>query len=174
MSYQQPNRQGTNVSAERTSQSKLDLLSLYDRYAPTLLGVIMKIVADQEEAVRLLEQTFTKVHSDMPHFQAGKQPLFTWLLSIARCKALEALKERKQVPLRTLTMTTMGTVVSLPVNTTAVPAHSTDSRLKELLDSVLYKNCTPEEAAASVGLPVESARQQLRLAMQLMRSQVKI
>jgi DNA-directed RNA polymerase specialized sigma24 family protein len=173
MRHQTPVLQTPNRSAERILESKHDLLAVYDRYAPLLLGVIMKIVMDKDEAISLLEQTFVKIHSDIAQFQAGKQPLFTWLLSIARCKALEALKERKQVPVTMLTMTTTGKVVPLSMNTTAVPANSPDARLKELLDSVLYKNCTPEEAAAAVGLPVETARQQLRLAMQLMRSQVK-
>ena len=157
--------------------NQLDFSTLYDRYAPALLGVILRIISDEREAHTLLETTFRKVRSEIGHFKPEKQPVFTWLLQIARSTALEALNERRQVPEPVMQLTATGNVITRHKNTTPEPAdfvaNTTDSRLSLLLDSVLFKNCTPEEAAVSVGLPVETVRQQLRLAMQQLRNSAK-
>ena len=157
--------------------NQLDFSTLYDQYAPALLGIIMKMISDKTEADSLLETTFRKVRSEMGSFKPEKQPVFAWLLNIARCTALEALNNRRQLPAPVIQLTTTGNVIALHKNSTPEPigfvATVTDPRLSELLDWVLFKNCTPEEAAVSVGLPVETVRQQLRLAMQQLRNSAK-
>ncbi len=151
-----------------------DFFILYDRYAPALFGVITEIISDKAEALAILETTFTKVRSEIDLFNAEKQPIFIWLLTIARRVASDALKARKQVLSPVFQITTSGKVVDSQTSTVAVPTlfdtTSTDGQLKELLDSVLFKNCTPEEAATSIGIPLDRARQQLRLAMQQLRT----
>jgi len=96
------------------------------------------------------------------------------LLSLTRKTIADALQARSKVPSPAFQLTSTGNVTLSPNRT--VPAGSfrtgsTDTQLKELLDAVLFKKCTPEEAAHSIGLPVETARQQLRLAMQQVSSQ---
>ena len=103
------------------------------------------------------------------------QPLFVWLLQITRRTATDALKERKRGTGTELQLTESGKVISpnwqksVPAPPVVVLTNSANAQQKELLDSVLFKNCTPEEAALSVGIPIEQARQQLRLAMQQLR-----
>ncbi|AUD04286.1 RNA polymerase sigma factor [Spirosoma pollinicola] len=166
-------RQDSDLPDEWNAQSRLDFSTLYDRYAPVLLGVITRIVTDKTEAVSLLEQTFIQVRSELVQFQSEKKPLFIWLLGIARCTALEAVGQRKQIQMPVLQLKSTGQVVALPTSAvthqTGFCIDSTDANLKELLDSVLFKNCTPEEAAATIGVPVDTARQQLRLAIQKLR-----
>ncbi len=162
----------------REAQRKLDFSTLYDRYAPALLGVITQIVTDKTEAVGLLEQTFIKVRSELSQCKPEQKPLFAWLLGIARCTALEAVRQRKQSPTPVFKLTSTGQVVVLPTRIIASqPSLCTDgvnANWKEFLDAVLFNNCTPEEAAVTVGIPAETARQQLRLAMQQLRSQTKV
>lgn len=148
--------------------------ALYDRYASVILGVIKRIVEDEQDAIRLLEVTFVKGRSQISEFQPARQPLFTRLLTIARHTALDALKARKAVHSPVVQLTSSGKVfIPDQNNTTSKSCASTrpvDFRLKELLDTVLFKNCTPEEASATLGLPVDLARQQLRLAVQQLRA----
>ncbi|MBD2751706.1 RNA polymerase sigma factor [Spirosoma validum] len=154
--------------------------ALYDQYAAMLLGVIVKIVRDENEALPLLEATFRNVRSQISEFQPAKQPLFTWLLLIARNTALDTLEKRKAINQSAFQLTTSGKVTvsgSPSANMsllTSASAQSVDLQLKELLDKVLFKNCTPEEAANSLDIPVKLARQKLRLAMQQLRSSQKI
>lgn len=149
--------------------------ALYDRYAASLLGVITKIVHDDElEASVLLEKAFVKIQSQIVHVDSAKQSLFVWLLDISRQTAIDALKERRTQSRSATQLTATNQVRITPPhkrtsNSVPVVTDSIDPQLKKLLDSVLFKSCTPEEAAASLGIPAESARQQLRLAMQQIR-----
>lgn len=151
---------------------QLTFSRLYDQYAPALLGVIAAIVHDEAEAIRLLESTFMKVSTQFEQARPESQPLFIWLLSIARSLALEATKSPRTADLTNLRLTDTGRVDMVAMNKATAPVAGNRPALSptnELLDAVLYKNCTLEEAASSVGLPVASARQQFRLAMQQLR-----
>ena len=167
-------RQESESPGRPEPQSRVDFSTLYDRYAPALLGVITRLISDEAGAVEVLEATFLKVRSELDTHWPEQRLLFPWLLTIARNTAMEALNRRKQLTAPVFQLTATGKVVALSGNVSAAPvnfkADLTDPKLKELLDFVLFKNCTPEEAAASVGLPVETARQQLRLAMQQLRA----
>ncbi|GAB4028872.1 RNA polymerase sigma factor [Spirosoma gilvum] len=166
-------KQGLIGPAEGLNQ--LVFADIYDRYAAILLGVITKIIPEKAEAVSLLETTFSKVRSELPQFKPSKQPLFVWLLQIARCTALDALKERRQAAVPVLQLTEQGSVVrpmwgkSNQTVLTRPQTRSAEGQQKQLLDMVLFRNCTPQEAAMSLGIPVETVRQQLRLAMQQVR-----
>ncbi|AKD58314.1 hypothetical protein SD10_03950 [Spirosoma radiotolerans] len=153
--------------------NKFTFHGLYDRYAPALFGVITKTVPNEDEAVALLEKTFETVHVELSKFKPGKQPVFAWLLTITRKIIAEALQSRNKVPSHVFQLTSTGKV--MPSTSSIAPVNSfsttsTHTQLKELLDSVLFKKCTPEEAAQTIGIPIETARQQLRLAMQQLRS----
>lgn len=140
--------------------------SIYDQYAPILLGVIDAIVQDEAESVGLLETTFIQIRSQFGDFRPDRQPLFVWLLSIARSVALEA----KQSPGKRGSSVRQLTVVGNLLEATPIARITRPfSVLNELLDAVLLRNCTPEEAVSSIGLPVATARQQLRLALRQFR-----
>jgi DNA-directed RNA polymerase specialized sigma24 family protein len=69
---------------------------VYDKYAPSLLGIINKIVADTECAEEILRDTFVQIWNDIAQFDSGKSSFFTWLLNKARCKAFEQTHLHKQ------------------------------------------------------------------------------
>ena len=141
---------------------------IYDQYAPALLGVISAIMRNEAEAVRLLEITFEQVRSRFGQFRPEKQPLFVWLLLIARSTASAALEAKKSPDKSDLSIRQFAPVGDEP----ATPVTGTQELppMNELLNAVLFKNCTPEEAVLALGMPVETARQQLRLAMQQLRT----
>ena len=146
---------------------------LYDQYAPALLGVIVATVRDEAQSIRALEATFVEIRLQYGRFKPESQPLFVWLLLIARRMALEAVKNQTETSSFALRLTDTGQVMgesadaSASVRETQSPAVSPANKL---LDAVLFRNCTPEEAASSAGLPVATARQQLRLAVQQLRT----
>lgn len=152
---------------------KRDFHTLYDRYAPALFGIITKSILNKDEAAAILEKIFMAVQIEMGTFKPEKQPIFAGLLAITRKTIADALQTRNKVPYPIFQVTATGQV-TLPASNGApagrFDALSADSQLKELLDAVLFKKCTPEEAARTIGLPVETARQQLRLALQQLRS----
>ncbi|MBC3784307.1 sigma-70 family RNA polymerase sigma factor [Spirosoma utsteinense] len=146
---------------------------LYDQYATLLLGIINAMVSDKAEAIRLLEVTFTKIRSQVSPSRPAGQPVFVWLLSVARAAALEARETARIAEPAGLQLTSTSQVITGRTSIAAATGRDIESVSfsgKNLIDAVLFNNCTPEEAVAKLGLPSQTARQQLRLAMQQLRT----
>lgn len=164
-----------NASNEEQSAKPLDISQIYDQYAAVLLGVITEIVADREQATALLEIVFRKLMEQTDQLQKATQPLFIILLQIARRMAIDALKDSRQPKLISLQLADDGKIINFVRQKDSLRAtnsnrtNSPEFQRQELLNCILFKNCTPEEAASSLGLPVERARQHLRSAFQQVR-----
>ena len=168
--HSEPPTPGTPVAIDQATFSQL-----YDRYAPALLGVIRAIVCDETEAVKVLFSTFTQIRLEFGKPRPENQPLFVWLLSIARANALEAKKNQTTSALPIPQHIDAGKLVlglspsQNGRNAFLAERKPVSSPLNELVNAVLFRNCTPEDAVSSIGLPAGTARQQLRLAMQEFR-----
>lgn len=68
---------------------------LYDNYAPTLFGIINRIVTEQEESENLLQDCFVKVWKYIGSYDASKGALATWLINIARNTAIDFTRSRQ-------------------------------------------------------------------------------
>lgn len=55
---------------------------LYDTYAPSLYGVIIKLVKDKDLAGQILKKAFIQIWNDSSTFDYTKQSLFIWMYSI--------------------------------------------------------------------------------------------
>jgi RNA polymerase sigma factor (sigma-70 family) len=166
-------RPETSPSGKSVAIDQTAFAALYDQYASKLFGVITAIVCDKAEAEALLEETFVRIRLQFGQFRSESQPLFVWLVSIARTTALEVRQNQKPVPV--LQFTQNGQIVANLVRPlmdakSLTRSEPVSSSANALIDAVLFKNCTPEEAAENLGLPVETARQQLRKAMQQLRA----
>lgn len=62
---------------------------LYDNYAPTLFGIISRIVSEQEQAENLLQDCFVKIWRYIASYDATKGSIATWLINIARNTAID-------------------------------------------------------------------------------------
>ncbi|AQG81652.1 hypothetical protein AWR27_21490 [Spirosoma montaniterrae] len=159
-----------NLVAHLTAGNKDAFAQLYDVYAPALLSVICRIVGDSAKSATVLETAFRQIHQRIPTYKPNSQPLFVWLMDIARRTALDAVADVQKPAFQPLQLSATGRIrVSQAV--AAPPVATTEPHLSEFLQAVLHKNCTPEEAARLLGLPADSARQQLRLAMLQFRAQ---
>lgn len=158
-------------SAGSVIEDQAHFSSLYDQYATKLLGIISAIVNDRAEAFRLLEITFTTVRSQLEQPRPAGQPVFVWLLSVARSTALEAKENARLSTQLAPMLNSGGKVIAARTNTSGIKeSRSASFTGKDLIDAVLFENCTPDEAVTKLGLPKETARQQLRLAMQQLRT----
>lgn len=77
------------------------LAALYDRYAPALLGLVMRIVRDQADAEAVLMKAFLQAWRSADSFDAERGSVIGWLTIIARSRALdfvrtESRRERRE------------------------------------------------------------------------------
>ena len=70
------------------------LEQLYDRYSPILYTLIKKIVTDKDSAEEILSDVFVIVWRQIDQFDFKTSNVYTWLVSLARNKAIDALSRR--------------------------------------------------------------------------------
>src|ERR1041385_4614940 len=69
--------------------------ALYDRYSGTLYALLLRILANAEDAQEVLQETFVKAWTNANTFDAVRGSEVAWLISIARSKGIDRLRSRK-------------------------------------------------------------------------------
>jgi RNA polymerase sigma-70 factor, ECF subfamily len=68
------------------------LAALYDRYRLILFGLILRILHDRQESEDVLQEVFLQVWRRANDFDPARGRAFTWLVTIARSRALDRLR----------------------------------------------------------------------------------
>ena len=65
---------------------------VYDRYAPILLGLMLRILRSRPEAEDVLQEVFLQVWQQARSFDPARGRAFTWLVTLARSRAIDRLR----------------------------------------------------------------------------------
>jgi RNA polymerase sigma-70 factor (ECF subfamily) len=68
---------------------------LYDRYASTIYGLLLRILANADDAQEVLQETFVKAWTNARMFDAVRGTDIAWLISIARSRGIDRLRSRR-------------------------------------------------------------------------------
>jgi len=68
------------------------LATCYDRYRVILFSLILRILHDRQEAEDVLQDVFMQVWRKARDFDESRGRAFTWLVTIARSRALDRLR----------------------------------------------------------------------------------
>jgi RNA polymerase sigma-70 factor (ECF subfamily) len=69
--------------------------ALYERSAPKLLGVAMRILGARAEAEEALQEAYVKIWNHAGRYQPGRGSASGWLVAVVRNQAIDALRARK-------------------------------------------------------------------------------
>ncbi|MGB3045194.1 MAG: sigma-70 family RNA polymerase sigma factor [Xanthobacteraceae bacterium] len=141
--------------------SKPAMHILYARYRVRVYRFILRMIRDTTTAEDLVSQVFLDVWRTAGQFE-GRAQVSTWLLSIARFKALTALRQRSHEDLDEDGVLEIADQADTPeaalerTKTSAIlraciaklsPAH------REIIDLVYYHEKSVEEAGKIIGIP---------------------
>ncbi|MEA2239772.1 MAG: hypothetical protein QOC81_4496 [Thermoanaerobaculia bacterium] len=91
-----------NISVESSSllpavaQGDLDAFErLYDRHSSTLYALLLRILANPDDAQEVLQETFVKAWTNAKMFDSVRGSDVAWLISIARSRGIDRLRSRK-------------------------------------------------------------------------------
>jgi RNA polymerase sigma-70 factor (ECF subfamily) len=73
------------------------LATLYQRVAPTLLGVLMRMLKRRDVAEDVLQDVFVKVWQQAKQFDGSRGRPMAWLVSIARYRAIDVQRSGRPV-----------------------------------------------------------------------------
>ena len=139
---------------------------LYARHNVRVYRFIVRLTGNQSLAEDLVSEVFLDVWRTASHFE-GRSQVSTWLLSIARFKALTALRQRKHEDIEQEDVLEIADEADTPEasldrsNTSAIlracvaklsPAH------REIINLVYYHEKSVEEAGAIIGIPQSTVK----------------
>jgi RNA polymerase sigma-70 factor (ECF subfamily) len=160
------------------------LAALYDRFAPRLFGLALRVTTDQGEAEDVVTETFAKAWRDAGTFDPARGSVQAWLVTMTRSRALDTVRARA----RRLRLVDAASEAPEPVamGTSAVPtdaAVEADERTvriraaiatlpppqREVLDLAYFAGLSQVEIADRVGAPLGTVKTRVRLALARLR-----
>jgi RNA polymerase sigma-70 factor, ECF subfamily len=168
-------RQGILVAQATSDETLLESIAagdrtamhiLYSRHNVRVYRFVLRMVRDITTAEDLVSQVFLDVWRTARQFE-GRAQVSTWLLSIARFKALTALRQRRHEDIDQEDVLEIADEADTPEasldrsNTSAIlracvaklsPAH------REIINLVYYHEKSVEEAGEIIGIPQSTVK----------------
>jgi RNA polymerase sigma-70 factor (ECF subfamily) len=146
--------------------NRTSMHTLYARHNVRVYRFILRIVRDTTMAEDLVSQVFLDVWRTAGQFE-GRSQVSTWLLSIARFKALTSLRQRKfedldQEDVREIPDGTDTPEASLDRSNTSAILRACVAKLspahREIINLVYYHEKSVEEAGRIIGIPQSTVK----------------
>lgn len=163
------------------------LAALYDRYAPAVHGLTRAILRDERLAEEATHDVFLGVWQDPNAYQPSRGVFAAWLLRVARNRAIDLLRCRREQPFTATVIAETGQVLDPAtwlVDPDPDPADQATTRLlgqdvrralaslspdhRRLLEMAYFGGMTQREIALAVNRPLGTVKTQIRTAMQRM------
>lgn len=164
--------------ARLKSKDKAALDYLYDHYSAAVYGVVVRIVRQEDIAEEVLQDIFLTYWDKIDSYDASKGKLFTWMVNIARNRAIdrtrskELSQERKTGGMDNI----VNTNAARYAENTSVDAIGLKEVLKTLseehqfvLEYLYFRGYSQSELAEEFDIPLGTVKTRLRLAMQQLR-----
>ncbi len=160
------------------------LQTLYDATCSRVHGLVLRITRRGALAEEVVEDTYWQVWRQAPRFDAERGKCITWLLAMARSRAIDALRRNLRFQHEPLpedgSAGTPDTAADhtpdelLQASRGAQHLHQAlmrlDARSRQLVALAFFRGLTHEEIAEQVALPLGSVKSIIRRALQELRS----
>ena len=153
----------------------------YDRYAPLIYPLILRILGDPTEAAECLQEVFWESRQRARTYDAARATADAWLVTRARGRAIErmrAARRRRESALRGAALTPSAapsperpTALDRSVLTRAFERLPDPQR--EALELAYYGGLTQTEITARLKQPLGTVKTRLRLALDRLREMVR-
>jgi RNA polymerase sigma-70 factor (ECF subfamily) len=161
--------------------------ALYDRYARLVFSVALRLVGDVETSEEITQDVFVRVCEGAHGYREQLARVSTWLVSIARHRAIDELRRRGVRPEQALVdwLDEEGQERRDGLPTKESPEREIETSLQEqairqmvadlpadqrqVLGLAYFKGMSHSQIAATLGEPLGTVKSRFRLAMQRLR-----
>jgi len=154
---------------EKGDKSALNLL--YQNYADSIYGVILKITNNEELAQDALQETFVKVWRNSKRYDQKKAKLFTWLYRIARNTAIDKLRSynnkfEKEVQIDKSNVYILPTS-NLNQDVLDLREHVArlDDKYQIVINALFFEGMTQQEASEELDIPLGTIKSRLKIGL---------
>jgi len=160
------------------------LAAIFDRHARAVFGLALRVLEDQGDAEDVVEEVFAKAWSQARRYDADRDPVSAWLLTITRSRAIDRLRTRQARPDTAPTTATERALVELPDTALAVDhlvvLAESATRLRQALTTLPYlqrmaielaycEGLTQTEIAARLEQPPDTIKARVRTGLHRLR-----
>jgi RNA polymerase sigma-70 factor (ECF subfamily) len=144
------------------------LESLYDLYAPRILGLIRTIVSDAGLAEDILQEVFWQVWCKRSTYSAERGSVRSWLFLLARSRAIDAKRSREARPELPLDRDERSASIDPSPEQwemafdLAGPLAALPAEEREVVRLAFFEGLTHREIAEQLGQPLGTVKSRIR------------
>ncbi len=172
------------------SKDERALGTFYDRWFPVVHGVVSRMLESPDDVEDVVEEAFWQAWRQAERFEVERGSVQTWLLTIARSRALDRLRSRRRLREDPLVDATAGEADSsaptpaAPSDPLADAEHAERSQIvraaladlppeqREALELGYFGGLSQSEIAEQTGQPLGTIKTRMRLALQKLRERL--
>lgn len=165
------------------TKKQVDALGeLYDRYSRLVFSLTSYIVGDMHAAEEITQDTFTRVWLQAGSYRSDQAKVKTWLVTIARNRAIDELRRRKARPTPILLeelwhISEYNLEDKVDGRAQSVRVRSALAELPREQQQVMvmsyFGGYSQSEISDELSLPLGTVKTRMRLAMQKLRNLLK-
>ena len=155
------------------------LAELYQRYAPLVYSVAMRVLQNPASAEEVMQDTFVKVWREPQKWNPDMGRFINWIVTIARYTAIDRLrKERRQPPLSATALddiplhATSGTIDEVLMNDLQLVHRLMDqlpAAQVEVIQLAFWQGMTHAEISERLQVPLGTVKSRLQLGLRKLR-----
>lgn len=156
------------------------LKSLYEATSAKLFGVILRILIERGEAEDVLQEVYITVWRKAAEFDATRASPITWMVTIARNRAIDRLRAKGSRPTTTLdaaaevrdTAPAADTLIDTATDARRISAAlgTLDPKHAAIIRSAYFEGLTYESLSEREGVPVGTLKSWVRRGLMRMRT----
>src|SRR5881628_53082 len=175
---------GTDLLTRMAAGDREAFAVFYDRYAPVVFPLILRIVRERADASDVLQEVFWEAWRDAPAYDAARGSPEAWMVTRARTRALDRIRATRR----------RGDTFVAPLDEGLAAPHesapdaaeraadrgtvmSALDRLpdvqREVIELAYYAGLTQTEIAERLKQPLGTVKTRIRLALERLRAVVK-
>ena len=140
--------------------------TLYDRYAPTVLGLALKITGDRALADDLLLETFLHVWRSAGTYQSQQEAFLSWLFRIARNLSVEARSRLVSPPAYSAMRVVNHDQSDLSAKQVQSILANLPDEQRQVIEMAYFYGMSRQEIAKATGKPLGTIHTGARLGLQ--------
>jgi RNA polymerase sigma-70 factor, ECF subfamily len=155
------------------------LREVYDRYGRTSFGFLLRALRDRATAEDVQQQVFLEVWQRAAQFDARRGGLLTWIMLIARSRAIDHLRRRIPEPRDPTSSPALDTAVEPAVDALvehwhmAHLLHQLPHDEAELLRQRFYDGLSQREIASKTGMPLGTVKMRMVSGLDRLRAMME-
>jgi RNA polymerase sigma-70 factor (ECF subfamily) len=161
---------------------------LYDRHSPILYALLLRMLANPEDAQEVLQEAFVKAWNDASRYDPSRGSELAWLISIARSRGIDRIRSRKvrgdrekdaarDNSIRSAAVDGMAAVESAVAGEEQRAVRAALAEIPEAqrqaLELAYFDGLSQSEIAEKLGVPLGTIKTRMQLGMRKMRERLR-